>query len=108
MTLHSESAPDSDEGLTRPPFALVRLSAEDWLIHDTRYDDDDFRRTVGAAHRGADDIVEVVWVQRIPLPTLYATTDDTIAELNRWWRIHDSAPSKPTPIPHLPPLRGRA
>jgi hypothetical protein len=86
------------------PFVLVRLGSHDWLVQDHRYDVHDHQHAFAAVHHGEDDFIEVVWIHQTPLPQIYATVEDVLSDLERWWRRHEGAARKPIPIPHLRPL----
>lgn len=84
-------------------FTTRQVAETEWLVYDTRFPHDP--RLVVAHVAMTDDAVEVTWVRPLPLPTRYLTLQDAVNDVHRWQEAdirHSS--TRPTLIPHLPPV----
>ncbi|QEW02245.1 hypothetical protein [Microbacterium lushaniae] len=57
---------------------LVRIGAEDWLIHDTRYPENDARRLVACVRERGLDHIDVLWLQGEGLPSRFPRIQDAL------------------------------
>lgn len=86
---------------------LRRVAPHEWIVYDTSYPLDDSRSIVACVTETEEDVVEVVWLQRTPLPTLYLCATDVLEDVMRH-RAVGRRSTRPEEIPHLPPLTQRA
>lgn len=87
------------------PYAVVKVGASNWLIHDTRFGPRDARRLVAYIEGsvGYDD-VDVTWVRPLGLPTHHVSIHHVIRALAERQAIPRPSRTRPIPIPSHPPL----
>ncbi|MGN8024593.1 hypothetical protein [Microbacterium sp. 22242] len=71
-------------------FELRRLTEEEWLILDHRFDRSDVRHTVACVSRLDDDRVDVVWLRSVATARHYATAADVLEAVQH---MHDLEPA---------------
>lgn len=86
------------------PYAVVRVGASNWLIHDTRFGVHDARRLVAYIEGsvGYDD-VDVTWVRPLGLPTHHVSIDHVVRALTARAAVPRPSRTRPIPIPSYPP-----
>ncbi|MFE7846577.1 hypothetical protein ACFUTX_15435 [Microbacterium sp. NPDC057407] len=85
---------------------LRKIAPLEWIIQDLTYPIDDSRNVVAHITETEDDLVEVVWLQNLALPTLYLFATDVLEDVVRH-RTAGGRSRRPSEIPHLPPLSAR-
>jgi hypothetical protein len=69
---------DNDASTSGERLILVPIGAEDWLIHDTSFPENDARRLVACVRERGLDHVDVIWLQGKGLPTRFARVPDAL------------------------------
>lgn len=90
----------------RGELQLRRVSSHESLMHDMSYPLDDSRSVVARLIETDDDLVEVVWMRGINLPSQYLCANDALDDFIRH-REAGLRSRRPEEIPHLPPFTGR-
>ncbi|GAB2843112.1 hypothetical protein GCM10027024_17650 [Microbacterium insulae] len=90
----------------RGELKLRRISPSESLIHDLDYPLDDSRSVIARIFDTDDDLIEVVWLRGISLPSQYLCVDDVLDDFRRH-REAGLRSRRPEEIPHLPPFSGR-
>lgn len=82
-------------------FALIRVSENDWAIHDLHHPEGDHRRVVCRIYDDAPTDVEVIWMRDLPLALRYPSVQEVLEAVERFQDA--SRATRPIPIPHRPP-----
>ncbi|MDY0908855.1 hypothetical protein [Microbacterium sp. CFBP9034] len=88
------------------PLELRRVADHEWIVYDGAYPLDDSRSVVACLTDTEDDLVDVVWLQPTPLPTVYLCAADVLEDVARH-RGRARNHGRPDEIPHFPPLTTR-
>ena len=90
---------------TKARLVLVPLGRDAWRLCDAETDRDDPSGVVAYVELVRDGVYDVVWVSPCSGTARFPCLDDVLdeaAQLLRTTLVH--GPTKPIPIPHLPPL----
>ena len=84
-------------------FVLELVDQQTWLIRDRNATD---AAAPPIARLSLNDVeqVEVSWGVPLPLPVMFAKTQDALESLEEWAHRKPGG-TKPIPIPHFPPTR---
>jgi hypothetical protein len=83
-------------------FELRRVDDTHWYIENRSLSPGDRGFVIARLHEPEECLVEVEWVQTLPLQTHYATALDALDDLARWSEQR-SRSERPMPIAHFPP-----
>jgi hypothetical protein len=81
-------------------FTLHRIDDRGWVIRDT--DGTTRGDAVAELTLTDEDLINVRWCRPVPLPVIFAAAEDVVESLQMWAKGR-TGPTKPIPIPHLPP-----
>ncbi|MCK6068006.1 MULTISPECIES: hypothetical protein [Microbacterium] len=70
-------------GASEGRVVLVPIGAEDWLIHDTHYPENDARRLVACVRERGLDHIDVLWLQGKGLPSRFPRIQDALDAATR-------------------------
>lgn len=81
-------------------FELSEITAVEWVILDSAFEQNDARRTVAYVWKVDEGEYEVVWLQERSLPRWYGSADEALAD------VASTVPRsiRPKAIPSRPPL----
>lgn len=85
---------------------LRRTASHELIVYDTAYPVDDSRSIVARLTETEEDLVEVVWLQEMSLPSVYREAAEVLEDLARH-RESGRRSRRPDEIPHLPPFHER-
>jgi hypothetical protein len=85
MTIADDTTAPGDSGAASSDnrLILVPVGTEDWLIHDTRFPDNDARRLVACVRERGSDHVDVIWLRGKGLPSRFARVQDAMEAAGR-------------------------
>lgn len=85
------------------PLELRRVAPHELIVRDLSYPLDDSRCILAHLTETEDDLVEVVWLQGISLPSVYLSAGEVLDDLLRH-RDAGQRSRRPDEIPHFPPF----
>jgi len=89
-------------GIPDARFELRKVTGNEWLVLDHRYEAGDPRRTLGCVYQVDEYEVEVAWMREIACATRYMSPIEVLEDVRR---LHErSRATRPIAIPHQPPL----
>lgn len=94
------------EPMNSGPLELRRVAPQELIVRDLSYPLDDSRCILAHLTETEDDLVEVVWLQGISLPSVYLSAGEVLDDIRRH-RNADQRSRRPDEIPHLPPFNTR-